>query len=412
MELTFKGETNVGKVRTNNEDTFVAQWIWDDWHVLAVAIDGVGGYEGGEVAAELARKTLIEYFDSHPQDKCLEQLKQAVVAANNAIMEEKQRSPQLSQMGCVLTAGLFELDRMCLNMVHVGDSRLYVYADGEIKKLSHDHSLVGYREELGELTEEEAMRHPQRNLVERMMGERWHEADDEHFLEASIFPIPQNAQYVFCSDGLTDMITSKTIMAELERPLSIEERTHQLILRALDAGGKDNVTVVLVEVVGKASPLPTSPKGEEEGLTPAQQAQQTHQAHQTQSDDEVYTPLPAGFQSPDDGGTEGGVKTIEGKGVGLHWKVGAMVLLLLVLGFCGGYFFADWQAQQEIVQLEQDIQQRDTLIKQLRKALQEQNQDSPLPTSPDSQTPNGVTTPLSTREGQGGESENNDKAHE
>ena len=289
MELTFKGETNVGKVRTNNEDTFVAQWIWDDWHVLAVAIDGVGGYEGGEVAAELARKTLVEYFESHPQDKCLEQLKLAVVAANNAIMEEKQRSPQLSQMGCVLTAGLFELDRMCLNMVHVGDSRLYVYADGEIKKLSHDHSLVGYREELGELTEEEAMRHPQRNLVERMMGERWHEADDEHFLEASIFPIPQNAQYVFCSDGLTDMITSKTIMAELERPLSIEERTHQLILRALDAGGKDNVTVVLVEVVGKASPLPTSP---------------------------------------------------------------------------------------------------------------------------DSQTPNGVTTPLSTREGQGGESENNDKAHE
>ena len=395
MELTFKGETNVGKVRTNNEDTFVAQWIWDDWHVLAVAIDGVGGYEGGEVAAELARKTLVEYFESHPQDKCLEQLKLAVVAANNAIMEEKQRSPQLSQMGCVLTAGLFELDRMCLNMVHVGDSRLYVYADGEIKKLSHDHSLVGYREELGELTEEEAMRHPQRNLVERMMGERWHEADDEHFLEASIFPIPQNAQYVFCSDGLTDMITSKTIMAELERPLSIEERTHQLILRALDAGGKDNVTVVLVEVVGKASPLPTSPKGEEEGFTPAQQ---THQAHQTQSVDDATNPLPLG------GGREGAAR--------LHWKVGAMVLLLLVLGFCGGYFFADWQAQQEIVQLEQDIQQRDTLIKQLRKALQEQNQDSPLPTSPDSQTPNGVTTPLSTREGQGGESENNDKAHE
>ena len=394
MELTFIGETNVGKVRTNNEDTFVAQWIWDDWHMLAVAIDGVGGYEGGEVAAELARKTLIEYFESHPKDKCLEQLKLAVTAANNAIMEEKKRSPQLMQMGCVLTAGLFELDRMCLNMVHVGDSRLYLYEKGEIKKLSHDHSLVGYREELGELTEEEAMRHPQRNLVERMMGESWHEADDDNFLEASIFPIPQNAQYVFCSDGLTDMITSKAIAAELERPLSIEERAHQLILRALDAGGKDNVTVVLVEVVGKASPLPTSPKGEEEGFTPAQQT------HQTQSVDEVYTPLPAGFQSPDDGGTEGGVKTIEGKGVGLHWKVGAMVLLLLVLGFCGGYFFADWQAQQKIVQLEQDIQQRDTLIKQLRKALQKQNEEENQQNHPQ---------PFPRREEQGGESSSSDQ---
>lgn len=246
--IRYFGATDMGRVRTNNEDSFVAQSVWNEHYALCVAIDGVGGYEGGEVAAEIARKTLIDYVTKHEGENGLEVLKQAVVEANNAIVSEKERTGQYSYMACVLTAGLFDLQHHQLNVVHVGDSRLYQYAAGELRKLTHDHSLVGFREEMGELTEEEAMHHPQRNLIERMVGDVRHELDDANFLDAGIFPLVTDAQFVFCSDGLTDMVTSATIRRVLDQDATVEEKAARLIAAANDAGGKDNVTVVVASV--------------------------------------------------------------------------------------------------------------------------------------------------------------------
>ena len=245
-KLIIYGQSDVGQQRTNNEDAFVVEQL-DEHTVLAVAIDGVGGYEGGEVAAEMAQKEIPAYLKEFTRGERLELLKQAVVCANNAIYDRRRLDTARPDMSCVLTAALIDAGCKVVDMVHVGDTRMYQYHHGELRKLSHDHSLIGYREEIGDLTEEEAMHHPQRNVISRVVGSDRHEVGDTDFLEAAEFPLLPNSTFLLCSDGLTDLITSKQIVAILERPISLEEKTQALIDAANDAGGEDNITVVLVE---------------------------------------------------------------------------------------------------------------------------------------------------------------------
>lgn len=244
--LIFYGQTDVGRQRTNNEDAFVVEQL-DEHTVLAVAIDGVGGYEGGEVAAEMAQKEILTYLKEFTRGERLELLKQAVVCANNAIYDRRRLDTARPDMSCVLTAALIDAGRKVVDMVHVGDTRMYQYHHGELRKLSHDHSLIGYREEIGDLTEEQAMHHPQRNVISRVVGSDRYEVGDSDFLEAAEFPLLPNSTFLLCSDGLTDLITSNQIGAILERHISLEEKTQALIDAANNAGGKDNITVVLVE---------------------------------------------------------------------------------------------------------------------------------------------------------------------
>ena len=244
--IRFCGVTDAGKRRTNNEDAFVVEKL-DDNTVLAIVIDGVGGYEGGEVAAEIAKNEILAYLKEFNRGERLELLKQAVVSANNAIYDRRQFDKARPNMGCVLTSALVDTDRKVIDMVHVGDTRLYQFHNGELRKFSHDHSFVGYCEEIGDLTEEEAMHHPRRNEISRSLGEERHGVNDQGFLEAVELPLLPNATLLLCSDGLTDLVTSKQIMANLEQILSLEEKAQALIDAANEAGGKDNITVVLVE---------------------------------------------------------------------------------------------------------------------------------------------------------------------
>lgn len=249
--ITYYGATHCGVVRTNNEDTFISQYLWDGRHLLCAAIDGLGGYEGGEVAAALARDTIVNYLQDNRVGKCLELLKQAVTEANNKIVERRQVDPGRDRMGCVITAGLFEVDAMRLNVVHVGDSRLYQWDDGNLRKLTHDHSLVGYREDNGELTEEQAMKHPQRNVVSRVVGERIHFLEDADFIEAFIVPVNVGMRFLFCTDGLSDMLTSAQIGEIIGEHNQLADCVQQLIEAACDHGGKDNVTVVMAQAEGE-----------------------------------------------------------------------------------------------------------------------------------------------------------------
>lgn len=245
-KLLFYGQTDMGRQRTNNEDAFVLESL-DENTVLAVAIDGVGGYEGGEVAAAIAQKEIPDYMKKYNRGERLELLKQAVVFANNAIVEQRQLDPERANMSCVLTSALIDKERKVVDMVHVGDTRMYQFHHGNLSKLSHDHSLIGYREEIGDLKEEEAMHHPQRNVISRDVGSELHEVEDQDFLEAEEFSLLPNSIFLFCSDGLTDLITSKQIKGVLELPDSLEAKAQMLIDAANEAGGKDNITVVLVE---------------------------------------------------------------------------------------------------------------------------------------------------------------------
>jgi len=256
-KLTYFGLSDMGRQRTNNEDAYVAEQL-DENTVLAVAIDGVGGYEGGEVAAEIAKTEIPKYLHEFQNGERLELLKQAVVCANNAIYDRRQFDTARPDMSCVLTSAIVDKGRKVIDMVHVGDTRMYQYRHGELRKLSHDHSLIGYREEVGDLTEEQAMHHPQRNVISRDVGSAKHEVEDRDFLEAAAFPLLPNSTLLLCSDGLTDLITSKQIVAILEQQISLKEKAKSLIAAANEAGGKDNVTVVLVEYLAeeKVEPVP------------------------------------------------------------------------------------------------------------------------------------------------------------
>lgn len=252
--VTFFGNTDMGKIRTNNEDAFIAQNIWDENHILAVAIDGVGGYDGGEIASRLAQKLIVEYLENYSNGERLELLKQAVIYANNTIFSERKNLQQYSSMSCVLTAVLVEIEGRRINMAHVGDTRLYQFANNQLVKLSHDHSLVGYREEIGELTEEEAMRHPQRNVIGRDVGSTFLENGNTDYVETATFPLLPHSILLLCSDGLCDMVTSNQMIDILQQTISIEEKVNALITAANNAGGKDNITVILIETEFEEEP--------------------------------------------------------------------------------------------------------------------------------------------------------------
>lgn len=352
--ITYYGATDTGKVRDLNEDTFISQYLWDDRHVLCVAIDGLGGYEGGEVAAALARDTIVDYLMSHRDGDCLDLLKQAVTEANNRIVEHQQTTAGCSRMGCVLTAGLFEVDEMRLNVAHVGDSRMYRWRSGKLDKITHDHSLVGFREDSGELTEEQAMNHPQRNIVERILGDKIHMLDDKNFIEASIEQVYSGDLFIFCSDGLSDMITSAEISGTVarHRKKGLTTIAKELIKAALEHGGKDNITVVIAlaedDEVGTPDPFQQEP----------------------------YKPEPDIHQNDSNDKTCNGMKPGEGKCLSkrlLPWIAAALVALAVGTGaFFGGMQMG---INRQKVEMDSLLMAKNTIIGVLDDSLKSQ-QDS------------------------------------
>ncbi|GAB3786034.1 hypothetical protein GCM10028818_48720 [Spirosoma horti] len=254
--LLIAGKTDVGQRRKDNQDTFICTPLWSEASALLVVIDGVGGYAGGDRAAAIARES-IERYMATPNGDPLSMLREAVVFANNQINDERLKDPRLSQMCCVLTAALADSHTGKLYFVHVGDTRLYRYRQGNLVKLTRDHSMVGVREDANELTEAEAMSHPRRNEILREVGSTTHRVDDPDFLDADETDFLPGDQLLLCSDGLTDMITQAQIKAILNRAISVEEQLSELIRVANHQGGNDNITVVLAQhtTKGEESPI-------------------------------------------------------------------------------------------------------------------------------------------------------------
>lgn len=243
-QLSYYGLTDPGRCRENNEDAYLLEQ--QGRYVIAVVADGIGGYEGGEVASYLACKCISDYLWDSPE-KVLgkDALKQAVIYANNAVVSQQQ-NPRLSSMGCVLTAVLFDMEQHLAYMSHVGDTRLYKYKDGVLTKLSRDHSLVGLQEDAGVMSEEEAMSHPRRNIITRFIGNARLDWNTNYMMDLR-FPIEIDAQYLICSDGLYDMVTSAEIMEVLAQESDPQQKVEELINRANLAGGKDNITAIILE---------------------------------------------------------------------------------------------------------------------------------------------------------------------
>lgn len=246
--------TDPGRERENNEDRVLC----DPDRGLYGVIDGVGGESGGEVAAQTALDILRARLSRRTTD--LDRLvREAIAQANRQIFERAQADPGLSGMSCVLTVAILDGDKATVG--HVGDSRLYRLRRGSIQKVTRDHSPVGAREDAGELSEDEAMHHPRRNEIFRDVGSAPHEPEEEGFIDTQEIPFGPDDALLFCSDGLSDMVPSARIREIVESNAG-DPRTavQRLIEAANEAGGKDNISVVLVEGERYAAlkPMPAS----------------------------------------------------------------------------------------------------------------------------------------------------------
>lgn len=238
--LRVGASTHPGNVRSHNEDAF----LLSPEHGFFAVIDGIGGQNAGEKAAALAQQELQARLVR--KVGTLEQaLREAITTANNKIYEAAQQDERMAGMACVLSVAVIEGNQLYLG--HVGDSRVYRLRGKVLEKLTHDHSPVGEREDRGELTELEAMRHPRRNEVYRDVGSELHDPHDEEFIEVIQTNFESEDALLLCSDGLSDLVTldrmRTTLLQHAQDP---EAAAAALIKLALSEGGKDNVTVVVI----------------------------------------------------------------------------------------------------------------------------------------------------------------------
>lgn len=239
--------TDTGRLRSLNEDAVLC---FPERGLFAV-IDGVGGEAGGDVGAREAAAVLLRRLSRPDGSSAAHRIREAVALANNRIFDLAQRDPTLAGMSCVLTVALVEGRRLTIG--HVGDTRLYRLRSldssvPEAQKLTRDHSPVGQMEELGELSEAEAMRHPRRNEIYRDVGSTFRRPGDDDFVEVFEEELLPGDSLLICSDGLTDQVPLREIRRIVgSHPGRPDEAIDLLIERSNAAGGKDNVSVVLVE---------------------------------------------------------------------------------------------------------------------------------------------------------------------
>ena len=243
-------KTDLGSVRENNEDKFDMLEPADPGFLavkgrLYGVADGMGGHSAGQIASELTLKTVIQRYYRDPSHHIVESLREAIGKANCLVFETAQLIPERQGMGTTLTVAVLREDR--LTVAHVGDSRAYIIREGEARQLTHDHSLVAEQVRMGAITAEDAAVSPLRNIILRSIGTGPQvEAD---FYEAVV----QVGDFlVICSDGLTGHVNAAEI-AELVASPAARRRgpslaAYRLVDLANTRGGRDNITVVIVEV--------------------------------------------------------------------------------------------------------------------------------------------------------------------
>jgi serine/threonine protein phosphatase PrpC len=244
VEQAFR--TNTGRQRDANEDSYLAQSP-----VFAVA-DGMGGAQAGEVASRLAAESFeaVERGDESPEAY----LRAIAKTANARIHRLAESDSSRSGMGTTLTAALVEGEEV--GFAHVGDSRAYLFRDGQLKLLTSDHSLVEELRRQGRLTDEQAEDHPQRSIITRALGP---ERDVE--VDTMTYRARPGDVYLLCSDGLTTMVKEDRIGAILAGAETLDDAVDRLVEEANEAGGRDNITVVAFRVAAEV------PAEEEERLT-------------------------------------------------------------------------------------------------------------------------------------------------
>lgn len=243
MRYSAFGATNIGKVRKHNEDAF---YVSPQGGYFIVS-DGMGGLAAGEIASAITRETIIECFEnSFVNTNSVEKLmKDAFSKANAAVRKQVSETNTKKGMGCTCVVLAFRDNNFFVS--YVGDSRVYLFRSGKLKQLTRDHSYV---EELflrGLITEEEKKDHPYKNTITRYIGHT-------EKIEVDTFsgPVLNGDEFLLCSDGLTGEVEDKQIEEILKSKSEPTKQVNALIEQALENGGHDNITVVVVKVEKKA----------------------------------------------------------------------------------------------------------------------------------------------------------------
>jgi serine/threonine protein phosphatase PrpC len=232
--MTAYAATHIGRVRPTNEDAY---YLPANGECFAAVADGMGGHQAGEIASAAAIREFID--ELREKEPCEDALKEAVRRANAAIYEEGARDPLKRGMGTTLTALWY--NDASIYLTHVGDSRAYLLRNRALMQLSNDHSLVSELVAMGEITPEQALIHPQRNLITRALGtNRRIEADILHL------DFQPGDTWFLCTDGLTNYLRAAEIAEILMRGIPWPDKLGALIDVALDRGGRDNITTLAV----------------------------------------------------------------------------------------------------------------------------------------------------------------------
>lgn len=240
-KIELIGKTDVGLIRSNNEDTFLI----DAEANFCLVADGMGGAAAGETASQIFAETAAELFaDRKPatEQETVECVQATFRQANDRILAHVAKHPEHQGMGC--TAELLASTPSGFIVGHMGDSRTYRFRKGHLKQITKDHSLVQDQIDQGLITEEQARSHSMRNVILRAVGVRPSPA-----LDTLRGPIFKGDLFLLCSDGLTDMVEDNDIAQVLSHNGDLKNKAEKLVDLAKQAGGKDNITVVLAEII-------------------------------------------------------------------------------------------------------------------------------------------------------------------
>jgi PPM family protein phosphatase len=245
MRLVFAAATDVGRMRKNNEDSYLSA------KPVAAVADGMGGHSAGEVASAIAIEELAALGERGPWENetaATDDLKQAILRANRRIRGMAASDRKLNGMGTTLVALLQDGDMV--HVANVGDSRGYLLRQGELSQVTVDHSLVQELVDDGRLSPKDAERHPQRSVITRALG-----IDPEVEFDLFTYKLQVGDRLLLCSDGLSDVVEPTQIRNVLLRVRSPQKAARQLITVANEQGGPDNITVIVVDAVDESAAL-------------------------------------------------------------------------------------------------------------------------------------------------------------
>lgn len=248
VKLVSAAASHVGKVRSANQDSG-----YSGYQLFFVA-DGMGGHAGGEFASALASQRIAQIDANYATpDDAGASLLNVILESNQSLTDTVANHPELSGMGTTFSGTLFVGDQAVVG--HIGDSRVYLYRDGSLTQVTKDHTFVQRLVDLGRITPEEALVHPRRNVIMRVLGD----TSDVPQLDVKVMDVLPGDRWLLCSDGLCGYVSDEIVALNLGSSESAEEVTEVLVGEALEAGAPDNVTVVVVDVLSGNAQLAAEP---------------------------------------------------------------------------------------------------------------------------------------------------------